>query len=468
MVLTVDNNTDNLNLKSSDTPQLRIPDIIMKKRNGHELNKEEIQFFIEAICDTNNNTMIQESQIGAMLMAIYFKSMTFNESFIFTKTMMNSGSSFKWTNYRNSVVDKHSTGGVGDKISLPLAPALAACGLKVPMISGRGLGFTGGTLDKLESIPGLNVNLSVSEIERLVENIGCCIVGQTAELNPADRLLYATRDITSTVDSIPLIAGSIVSKKAIEDLDALVLDIKVGKAAFMKSLEDAEKLGDYMLQISKQLGFKAGVFLTQHDNPLGRTIGNQIEIQETIECLHGDIPSDMKELVTKYGGYLLKSTGRAKSIEEGADMILQKLKNGEALEKFKEMIIGQGVSKVIANDLCNKNYDMVFAKKATINTFLKPAHSGYLKSIDALVFGNTASKLGAGRAKAGDKISYEVGFRLLKTIGEKVDSSEPWLEINHNFPEFDKIYANLLNDSIEIVDSPFEVQSNIIKIVDNQ
>lgn len=446
---------------------LRIPDIIMKKRDGHELTKEEINFFISAICDCNNNKAIQESQIGAMLMAIYFKSMTFNESFIFTQAMMRSGSSFRWPKYRNSVVDKHSTGGVGDKISLPLAPALAACGLKVPMISGRGLGFTGGTLDKLESIPGLNVNCSIAEIEHLIDTVGCCIVGQTAELNPADRLLYATRDITCTVDSIPLIAGSIVSKKAIEDLDALVLDIKVGKAAFMKNLEDAEKLGDYMLKISKQLGFKSAVFLTQHDNPLGRTIGNQIEIQETIECLHGNTPTDMHELITKYGGYLLKSTGRASSIEEGAKLIDEKLRNGEALEKFRQMIMRQGVKESVATDLCNKKYDAVFKKKSEFTSLLKPNRSGYLKSIDAIVLGMTGVKLGAGRSKAGEKISYEVGFRLIKTIGEKVDSSEPWLEVNHNCKEFDSHYADLLNNSIEIVDKEFEVTSDILKIVEN-
>lgn len=201
---------------------MRIPDLILKKRDGHELSKEEIEFFIQAICDTNNN-VIQESQIGAMLMAIYFKSMSYEESYLITRAMMNSGARFDWSQYRSLVVDKHSTGGVGDKISLPLAPALAACGLKVPMISGRGLGFTGGTLDKLESIPGFQVNLSKHQVQELIDRVGCCIVGQTAELNPADRILYATRDITSTVDCIPLIAGSIVSKKAIEDLDALVL-----------------------------------------------------------------------------------------------------------------------------------------------------------------------------------------------------------------------------------------------------
>lgn len=465
MVLTVDNNSDNQNL-NMPTTSLRIPDIIMKKRNGHELNKEEIKFFIQAICDPNNNKLIQESQIGAMLMAIYFRSMTFNESFIITKEMMNSGSSFNWSKYRNSVVDKHSTGGVGDKISLPLAPALAACGLKVPMISGRGLGFTGGTLDKLESIPGFNVNLPVDSIEKLIEDVGCCIVGQTAELNPADRILYATRDITSTVDSIPLIAGSIVSKKAIEDLDALVLDIKVGKAAFMKSMEEAEKLGDYMLQISKQLGFKAGVFLTQHNNPLGRAIGNQIEIEETIECLHGNIPSDLEELVAKYGGYLLKSTNKAKTIDEGAQIISEKLRNGEALEKFKQMMLAQGVTDKVASDLCARKYGKIF-KKARINTFLKPNKSGYMKSIDALILGNTAAKLGAGRAKAGDKIAYEVGFRLIKTVGEKIDINEPWLEINHNCTKFDAEYSDLLNSSIEIVEEPFVAESNILKIVEN-
>lgn len=466
MVLTVDNNNDSKQLTMPTTP-LRIPDIIMKKRNGLELSKEEIQFFIHAICDKNNN-LIQESQIGAMLMAIWFKSMTFDESFLTTRAMMASGSSFNWSKYRNSVVDKHSTGGVGDKISLPLAPALAACGLKVPMISGRGLGFTGGTLDKLEAIPGLRVNCSVTEIEKLIEEVGCCIVGQTAELNPADRLLYATRDITCTVDSIPLIAGSIVSKKAIEDLDALVLDIKVGKAAFMKSLEDATKLGDYMLQISKKLGFKAAVFLTQHNNPLGRCIGNQIEIEETIECLHGNIPSDLAELVTKYGGYLLKSTGRAESIEQGAKIILEKLQNGEALSKFKKMIMAQGVKENIATDLCDRKYDLVFEKKSKLNSFLKPPRSGYMKSIDALVLGNTAAKLGAGRAKAGDLIAYEVGFRVLKTVGEQVDSNEPWLEINHNCPDFEELYAKLLNDTIEIVDSPFDVTSNVLNIIDNE
>ena len=202
-------------------------------------------------------------------MAVYFRSMSFDESYLLTKSMMNSGVRFKWPKYRNTVVDKHSTGGVGDKISLPLVPALAACGLRIPMISGRGLGFTGGTLDKLESIQGFNVNQSKENIEMLIDRIGCCIVGQTSEINPADRILYSTRDITSTVDCVPLIAGSIVSKKAIEDLDALVLDVKVGVGAGKRSQEDAEVLADYMLNICRKLGFKAGVFITKHDNPLG-------------------------------------------------------------------------------------------------------------------------------------------------------------------------------------------------------
>jgi len=443
----------------------RIPDLIKRKRDGNELTMEEIQFFIKSICDTNNNA-IQESQIGAMLMAIYFKGMNFEELFQLTRSMIESGHRFQWTKYRSFVVDKHSTGGVGDKISLPLIGALAACGLKVPMISGRGLGFTGGTLDKLESIPNYKVHQHVEQIEDLMESIGCCIVGQSDKLNPADKTLYATRDITNTVDCVPLIAASIISKKAIEDLDALVLDVKVGKAAFMSNQKDAELLSDYMLQISKKLGFKAGVFLTRHDNPIGRTIGNQIEIEETIECLHGEMSKDMEELVTQYGGYLLYKTKKVDSLEEGAKLILEKLKNKEALEKFQKMLVSQGVDEQVAHELCvKKNYD-VFLKKSKHVSFVKAQQAGFIKHIDALVLGNIASKLGAGRAKSGDKIAFEVGFRLIKTVGEKVNVDEPWLQVYHNSDDFEDIYAKVLVNSIEFHPEPFNVDPLIIKIMD--
>jgi thymidine phosphorylase len=420
-------NSNNNATKLDTAPPLRIPDLIMKKRSGLELDKDEVDFFIRAVCDTNNN-MMQESQLGAMLMAIYFKSMSYDEAFHFTQSMMNSGARFDWSKYRNRVVDKHSTGGVGDKVSLPLAPALAACGLKVPMISGRGLGFTGGTLDKLEAIDGFQCNLPKAKIEKLIETVGCCIVSQTLELNPADRILYATRDVTCTVDCAPLIAGSIVSKKAIEDLDALVLDVKIGKAAFMKSSEEATVLADYMIQICRRLGMKAGVFLTRHDNPLGFCIGNQLEIEETIECLHGNLGEDVDliDLVVKYGGYLLHRSGTCSTMFEGSRMILEKLRNGEALEKFRQMLIGQGVSEHVATELCvNKNYALAFGNvKAKHVSGVRSSEAGFVKSIDALELGLIASKLGAGRSKAGDVISYEVGFRLLKKPGDKIEKSK--------------------------------------------
>ncbi|CAF0871679.1 unnamed protein product [Brachionus calyciflorus] len=445
---------------------LRIPDLIIKKRNGHELSKEEIDFFIKSICESNNNSVIQESQLGAMLMAIFFRGLNFNESYYITHSMMKSGACFDFQKHRNLVVDKHSTGGVGDKISLPLAPALAACGLKVPMISGRGLGFTGGTLDKLESIPGFQVSCTKEKIESLIDEVGCCIVGQTLELNPADRILYATRDITGTVDCIPLIAGSIVSKKAIEDLDALVLDVKVGRAAFMQNQEEAEKLADYMIQISRKLGLKAGVFLTRHDNPLGKAVGNQIEIIETIECLHGNVRHDLEELITKYGGYLLQRVDKCETMVQGAKIILEKLKNGEALEKFRQMLIGQGVSEKIANDLCNRNYDAVFKQKAKYLSTIRAQTNGYIKSIHALELGLLSSKLGAGRAKAGDEIFYEVGMNILKQVGDKIDLNEPWIEVHHNSEHFDTHFAQKLMNSIEIVDYPVQFESSIIKIID--
>jgi thymidine phosphorylase len=301
----------------------------------------------------------------------------------------------------------------------------------------------------------------------LIEQVGCCIVGQTLELNPADRVLYATRDVTGTVDCIPLIAGSIVSKKAIEDLDALVLDVKIGKAAFMKNQEDAELLADYMLKISKKLGLKAGVFLTRHDNPLGYAVGNQIEIEETIECLHGNMRPDIQELVTMYGGYLLHRTKKAKSMSEGVEQILRTLQNGQALQKFYEMIKAQGVDERVAEELCFKrNYDAVFGKKALFTSLIKATKCGFIKSINAIELGLTATKLGSGRAKAGDKISFEVGIRILKKIGDYAQKDEPLLQVYHNSLDFETNHAPSLVNSIQIEDESIVLESLIIKIID--
>jgi len=334
------------------------------------------------------------------------------------------------------------------------------------MISGRGLGFTGGTLDKLESIPGYRVTCSKEDIYKYIDEVGCCIVGQSKQLNPADAILYATRDITSTVDCIPLIAGSIVSKKAIEDLDALVLDLKIGNATFLKTLDKAEQLGDYMINISKMLGIKAAVFITNHDNPIGKTIGNQIEIEETIECLHGNVPSDIAELTSHFGGYLLYRTGHAKTMLEGAAKIMEKLQNGEALKVFKTMIIAQGVSQNVATELCDYRNYKVFGHPNTFLHVLTAKKSGFIKSINALELGVICSKLGAGREKAGDLISYEVGMRLKKTIGDRVEAGDDWLHIYSKSESFDTFYRQRIEGSIEIVDEPVQKESLIVKIID--
>ncbi|KAM9402709.1 thymidine phosphorylase-like isoform 1-T2 [Salvelinus alpinus] len=330
------------------------PEHIRKKRNGEQLSAGEIRDFVQGVKDKT----IQESQIGAMLMAIWLQGMVAEETHALTKEMMLSGEVLSWpAEWAGLMVDKHSTGGVGDKISLVLAPALAACGCKVPMISGRGLAHTGGTLDKLESIPGYNVYQSVQQLHRILEEVGCCIVGQTDNLVPADKVMYALRDVTSTVDSLPLITGSIISKKGAESLSALVLDVKFGNAALYKDLGSAKSLAQSMVTVGNSLGIRTGAVLSRMNCPIGRCVGNTLEVMESLECLKGRGPDDILELVTSLGGLLLWMIGRAGSLEEGKKVISKTLQNGEALEKFQNMMIGQGVTSQIAASLCSTNAD---------------------------------------------------------------------------------------------------------------
>lgn len=286
----------------TETNLLSIPDLIIKKRDGLELTPAEIKQFISGL----SNDTVQDSQVGAMLMAIYTRGMSEEEICSMTLSMRDSGERLVWSQYRGSVADKHSTGGIGDKISIPLAPALAACQLKVPMISGRGLGITGGTLDKLESIPGYHTQLSDEQIENLMANVGCGIFSQSKELNPADRKLYAVRDVTGTVSSNALIVSSILSKKAIEDLDALVLDVKYGLSAFMKTPQEAEVLADRLFKVSTMLGIKTCCYITEMNNPIGFCIGNAIEIQESLDLMKY-LPghsTDLEELICEQGSTL--------------------------------------------------------------------------------------------------------------------------------------------------------------------
>ncbi|XP_062339713.1 thymidine phosphorylase isoform X2 [Osmerus eperlanus] len=329
-------------------------ELIRKKRDGGQLTQREIRDFVQGV----KLKTIQESQIGAMLMAIWQKGMETEETHALTKEMMLSGEVMSWpAEWEGLVVDKHSTGGVGDKVSLVLAPALAACGCKVPMISGRGLAHTGGTLDKLESIPGFNIYQPVQQLQRILAEVGCCIVGQTETLVPADKVLYALRDATSTVDSLPLITGSIISKKGAESLSALVLDVKFGRAALYKDLASAKTLAQSLVTVGNSLGMRTGAVLSRMDAPIGRCVGNSLEVIESLEILKGRGSHTLIDLVTTLGGLLLVMSSRSASLEEGKRAVARTLQDGSALAKFQAMMQAQGVANHVACSLCAAHTD---------------------------------------------------------------------------------------------------------------
>ncbi|KAI5093958.1 thymidine phosphorylase, partial [Silurus meridionalis] len=406
------------------------PEMIMRKRDGGQLSAEDIHTFVGGV----KSRTIQDSQIGAMLMAIWQKSMDNKETMMLTKEMMTSGEVLHWPEeWTGLVVDKHSTGGVGDKVSIPLAPALAACGCKVPMISGRGLAHTGGTLDKLESIPGFNIHLSTERVKQILQDVGCFIVGQTETLVPADRVLYAHRDITATVDSVPLITASIMSKKAAEGLNALVLDVKFGKAALYKDMDSARTLAQSMVAVGNSLGIKTGAVLSRMDAPIGRCVGNSLEIYEALECLKGRGPDDLNNLITSLGGYLLQMCGRAATLEAGQKAISEVLMNGKALQHFQEMLQAQGVTADISRSLCSEKAEYFnHLRRAKHQTELKAPDDGTVLDIDGMTIAVVLHKLGAGRTKPGEPINHSVGAELLVDLGQQVKKGQSWIRIHHD------------------------------------
>ncbi|CAF0903696.1 unnamed protein product [Adineta steineri] len=446
---------------------LSIPDLIAKKRDGHELDAEEIKQFISGL----SNGDVQDCHVGAMLMAIFIRGMTENEICSLTMSMRDSGERLKWPEYRGSVVDKHSTGGIGDKISIPLAPALAACELKVPMMAGRGLGITGGTLDKLESIPGYQTQLTDEQIVEQITTIGCGIFSQSLKLNPADRYLYAIRDVTATVPNNALIVSSILSKKSIEDLDALVLDVKYGSSAFMKTAEQAEVLAAWLFKVSEMLGMRTCCYITEMNNPIGFSIGNAIEIQESIDLMKykPGHSTDLEQLVCEQGGRLLVLVNKAETIEQGREMIRETFKNGSALKKFHDMIIGQGVSKTIAAQLISDD-------ETAVRSILKLAHvqhraialqTGFIQSIDSFKLGTIVQRLGGGRLKSTDKIDYSIGIHLLKHVGDEIKTNEPWAILYAN-DDTSKRYPKFLDDlntALHISSTPVGPLQRIHKIL---
>ena len=387
-------------------------DIITKKRDGFELTKQEIEFFI----DSYTKGRIPDYQMSAFLMATYFNQMNDQESTYLALAMRDSGDSIDLSPIKGVKVDKHSTGGVGDKVTLILGPLLASLGAKFAKMSGRGLGHTGGTIDKLESIPGYQVELKVEDFIKQVQDIGIAVVGQSGDVAPADKKLYALRDVTATVDCIPLIASSIMSKKLASGADAICLDVKVGHGAFMKTEEEAEKLAKLMVEIGKLAGKKVTAILTGMDEPLGHKIGNALEVYEAIETLKGNGPKDLVEVTFVIGEQLLLDANIASTQEEARQMLNAALNDGRAYQKFLELVEAQGgdVDKI-------KNPEQLLSKNKVEILVQK---DGYITEMNALDIGKAAMRLGAGRETKEDVILLDVGIDLHKKIGDQVKKGD--------------------------------------------
>jgi pyrimidine-nucleoside phosphorylase len=400
---------------------MRVVDLIRRKRDGGELTRDEINYLISAY----TGGAIPDYQIAAMLMAIVLKGMNKAEIATLTEAMLHSGQVLDLSDIPGRKVDKHSTGGVGDKTSLVLAPIVAAAGVAVPMISGRGLGHSGGTLDKLESIPGFNVNLSLDEFRRVLRECGCGLIGQTAEIAPADKKLYALRDVTGTVESPALICGSIMSKKLAEGIDALVLDVKTGSGAFMKKEDDAVHLAELLVDTGRRMGKRVVALITNMDQPLGRKVGNALEIEECIEVMRGGGPADLRDLCLDLAAWMLYLAGRTTTLPLGRELAADIIRSGAALEKFREIIWLQGGDRAVVDDLER------LPRARSRMPVVSPA-SGFVGSMQCEQIGTAAVVLGGGREKKEDLIDPAVGMVIHKKIGDPVRAGEPLLTLHYN------------------------------------
>lgn len=415
-----------------------VVDIIEKKKQKQVLTNDEIKFMVDGYTDGS----IPDYQMSAFLMAVYFNSMTDAEATALALAMCDSGSVFDLSDIKGVKVDKHSTGGVGDKVTLILAPLVAYLGAKLAKMSGRGLGHTGGTIDKLEAIPGFKVELSFDEFKNQVNKIGCAVVGQSGNVAPADKKIYALRDVTATVDSIPLIAASIMSKKLASGADAILLDVKVGSGAFMKSIKDAEKLAELMVSIGRLAGKHMSALITSMDEPLGHKIGNSLEVYESVETLKGHGPKDLEEIVSVISGYLLVDAKISPTFEKGYQLSKETLQKGLAYPKFLEFVAAQGGDVSYIKDLHKlidgPKLDYIIAKK-----------DGFIDSFNTLEFGKAALVLGAGRATKDEKIDLKVGLDLHKKIGDVVKKGDKLVTIYHNDKGLVEC-RQLLEDAIKI------------------
>lgn len=392
---------------------MNILEIISKKRDSKELTKEEIEYFVQEYTKGE----IKDYQASALIMAIYINGMSDREITDLTLAMAYSGEVLDLSKFGTNVVDKHSTGGVGDKVSIILLPIIASLGVPVAKMSGRGLGFTGGTVDKMESIPGYKTDINVNEFISNVEKVGISMIGQTMNLAPADKKIYGLRDSISCVENIPLIASSIMSKKIASGANKIVLDVTVGNGAFMKTREDAEKLANEMIKIGKLANREVKCILTSMNEPLGYSVGNSLEVIEAINFLKGDMPEDLKEVVLELGAYMLKLAGKGEDIKENKKKMLENILNGKAYQKFEEMVQNQG------GDISYLQDTRKFEKSKYISAVVTEK-TGYVEEIDAEEIGKLSCYLGAGRIHKEDKIEPNVGVILNKKVGDKVEKQD--------------------------------------------
>jgi pyrimidine-nucleoside phosphorylase len=422
---------------------MRAVDLIRKKRDAAELSREEIDFLIEGV----TRGRIPDYQIAAWLMAVIWRGMSKAEVAALTEAMLLSGLVLAWPDLPAPKVDKHSTGGVGDKTSLVIAPVVAAAGLYVPMISGRGLGHTGGTLDKLESIPGFNVNLELADFRRVLEKCRCALIGQTPEIAPADKKLYALRDVTATVESPYLICASIMSKKMAEGIDALVLDVKTGHGAFMKNQSDAEYLAELMVETGTRMGTKMVALITDMEQPLGRKVGNALEVEECIEVLHGEGPADLRELCYELSAWMIFLGKRTGSVDEGRKLAAEMIASGRAHDTFREIIRLQGGDEGVVDDPSRLPHAKHTAR-------IEAPRAGFVTAIRAEDVGVASMMLGGGREKKEDSVDPAVGVTLEKKIGDKVEAGENLCTVHYNLDSRLVHAVELLSQSFEIGEKP--------------
>jgi pyrimidine-nucleoside phosphorylase len=417
--------------------------VIARKRDGAELSRAEIDAFAKGASDGS----WADYQLSALLMAIYLKGMTPGETAALTDAMMRSGVVADLSAIKMPKADKHSTGGVGDKVSIHLAPMVASCGVAVPMISGRGLGHTGGTVDKLESIPGFRMDLSIAKYSELVARVGAALITQTAELAPADRKLYALRDVTATVECIPLICASILSKKLAEGIDVLVLDVKFGSGAFMKDKARARQLAVALTDVTRAMGKPARAVLTAMDEPLGLTVGNALEVAESIECLKGRGAPDLMEVTFALGAQMLLLAGTETSEAAARSRLAGSISSGAALSKFREIVTAQGGDARVIDEPSR------LPKARWVRPLASPG-SGYVTRVDAMGVALAALRLGAGRAKAEDPVDHAVGFSDLAKVGARVEVGEALCTLHANDPGAEADAADMLHRAITIGKEP--------------